>query len=74
MQIIGFLVLCGFFYRLAKPVKHTYPLAAAFDKRHLGAVNGSRVLIALAAAAAASLLLVALAVIAALAKHHLSGF
>ena len=74
MQIIGFLVLCGFFYWLAKPVKHTYPLAAAFDKQHLGAVKGSRVLLALAAIAAAVLLLVSLAVIAALAKHHLFGF
>lgn len=74
MQIIGFLVLCGFFYWLAKPVKHTYPLAAAFDKQHLGTIKGSRVLLALASLAAVAALLTALAVIAALAKHHLFGF
>ncbi|MFC5920849.1 hypothetical protein ACFPVS_08975 [Neisseria weixii] len=73
MQIIGFFVLCGFFYWLAKPVKHTYPPAAAFDKQHLGAVKGSRVLLALVSVAAVALLLASIAAAAALAKHHLPG-
>lgn len=74
MQIIGFLVLCGFFYWLAKPVKHTYPLAAAFDKQHLGAVKGSRVLLMLAGILAAAAAICLLIVLAALAKHHLPFF
>lgn len=72
MQIIGFLILCGFFYWLIKPVKPTCPMAAELDRERFGIrVNWLRVLLLFATILAVAAVIGLLIVLLALAKHHL---
>lgn len=75
MEFIGFLCFAALFYWLCKPLTHSYPHAAAFDKKQIrSTISGSRLLLGLAAVCGVAVSLFVLLALAALVKHHLFGF